>query len=209
MTKGQKILLVFTLLVVGFYYLFSGIVEARGILAPLLVAIILALIVLPLSRKMEKNGISRGWSTFANVMLLFLISVGFTALLSFQVRSFIGDWPKIKETMKPKVEQLKTYAFEHTPLEKEDLERSNYSVMGSGNPGQKAFLFFSSTLSFMSSYLLTLIYIFFLLYYRQHFRKFILRLFPNEKKKEVDETIDKSANVTQQYLVGKLILMGL
>lgn len=210
MTKGQKILLIFTLLVVGFYYLFSGMVEARGVLAPLLVAIILALIVLPLSRKMEKKGLSRGWSTFANVILLFLISLGFLALLSFQVKSFVDDWPKIKETMKPKVEQMKAYAFEHTPLEKEDLERSNYSALGSGsNPGRQAFRFFSSTIGFVTSYLITLIYIFFLLNYRKHFREFILKLFPEEKKNEVNQTIYKSANVTQQYLVGKLILMGL
>lgn len=210
MTKGQRILLTFTLLVVGIYYLFSGLVDARAVFAPLLVAIVLALIVLPLSQKMEKKGISRGWSTFANVIFLFIISLGFLALISFQVKNFVDDWPEIKEAMKPKVEQLKAYTFEHTQLKEEDLNRSNYSLFGpDSNAGQKAFSFFSSTVGFVTSYLLTFIYIFFILNYRRHFRKFLLRIFPEEEKMNVNQTINKSATVTQQYLVGKLILMGL
>lgn len=244
LSKGKKILIFSTFAVVGLYFLFLGLVKASGFLAPLFTAIILALIVLPLSHKMESRGIKRGWSSFLNVLFLFLISIGFMALISFQIRSFVNDWPKIKRTMEPKVEQLKSFVFEHTPMEKSDLQQSGSSQSSSsgggaesqssgkqqtstlgtgsssqgsgaqggssssGSTAQKALSFFQKAIGFMGTFLLTFIYIFFLLNYRQRFKEFIFRLFPEEKRGEVSEVVHKSAKVSQQYLVGKLILMG-
>ena len=125
MTKGKQILFYSTLSVVGIYFLFLGLHEAKGFLAPFLTAIILALVVLPLSKKLERNLMKRSYASLINTFLLFLLSLGFLALVSLQVRSFISDWPKIKETMAPKVEQLKDFVFDHTPLTKGDLERSD------------------------------------------------------------------------------------
>ncbi len=210
MTKGQKILFYSTLFIIFFYFLFLGLSKAKVFLAPLLTAIILALVVLPLSHKMESKKMKRSISSFFNTILLFLISLGFVALVSFQVKSFVDDWPKIKETMKPKVEQLQSFVFEHTPMEKQDLEQYQDGSMGSlESQGQKAFTFFNKTIGFMGTFLLTFIYIFFLLNYRRRFKEFLLHLFSEDKKGKIREIIHKSAQVVQQYLVGKLILIGM
>ncbi|PAU94309.1 hypothetical protein CK503_08860 [Aliifodinibius salipaludis] len=50
---------------------------------------------------------------------------------------------------------------------------------------------------------------FFMLNYRHRFRTFLLRLFPDEKSGDVNQIVKESVNVVQQYLVGKLILIGL
>lgn len=252
-SKGKRILIFSTLVVVGLYFLFLGLVKASGFLGPLLTAIILSLIVLPLSQKMERKGLKKGLASFFNVLFLFLISLGFLAVVSFQIQSFVDDWPKIKQTMKPKVEQFKSFVFEHTPMDKSSLQNSgsgnnssssssssgsggssqesgaqenssssgfSTSSQGSGsasgassrgsssNKAQKALSFFNKTVGFIGTFLLTFIYIFFLLNYRRRFKEFLFRLFPEKRKGEVSEVIHKSAKVSQQYLVGKLILMG-
>jgi len=131
-----------------------------------------------------------------------------------QVKNLVDDWPKIKETMKPKVEKLKGFVFEHTPLSQKDLEKSSKGALSipfistGSKPGQKAATFFSKVMSFFGTYLLTFIYIFFILNYRKHFRKFLLRLFPDEKRIRIQKVILKSATVIQQYLIGKLILIA-
>lgn len=212
MTSGKQILKYSTFSIVGLYFLFLGITKGKVFLAPFMTAVVLALVVLPVSRKMGRN-MKRGLSSFLSTFLLFLISVGFMALLSFQVKSFVSDWPKIKETMRPKVEQLKSFAFQHTPLEKSDLNRSEQGsgmFMGSGSTrGQQAANFFSKTIGFFGTYLLVFIYVFFILNYRMRFKAFLLRLFPEEKEEKVRKVIHQSATVAQQYLVGKLLLMGL
>lgn len=212
MSQGQKILFYSTLVFVGFYFFFIGVIEAKTFLAPLLTAIILMLLALPLSRFLEKIGIGRGIASFLTTFVLFLFSMFFLWLVSFQVRSFIDDWPEIKEKMEPKLDDFKTYVFEHTPLTKNDLEKS---MEGDGIPflgsaqetGTMAISFFSKTIGFTGTFLLVFIYIFFFLTYRNKFRKFIVLLFADEKKEEVNDVVAKSSTVVQQYLIGRLLLM--
>lgn len=263
MSSGKKILFYSTLFIVTIYFLFLGLFEAKGFLIPITTAVILALVILPLGQALERKGVNRGFSSFLSTFSLFLISLAFMALVSFQIQSFVSKWPQIKETMKPKVEQAKTYIFQHTPLQKTDLQNSgknlpfmednsnsqnpnskatnsndqgNQNAAGPGSSssgsnstasqasqngstaqagggsitskGKKAFNFLIKTVGFIGSFLLVFIYIFFLLTYRKRFKEFLLRLFPKEKNGEVKQIIHKSATVTQQYLVGKLMLSG-
>ena len=212
MTQGKKILFTSTIVFVCFYFFIAGLVEAKSFLAPLLTAIILAVLSLPITRLIQKTGIGKGLASFLTTFLLFLFTLGFMWIISLQVRSFIQDWPEIKETMTPKIEEFKSFVFENTPLTENDL---NSSIKGDGLPfigsaqktGAMAFGFFSKSLSFMGTYLLVFIYIFFLLAYRAKFKKFIVMLFPDEKKREVEKVTAKSVTVVQQYLVGRLLLM--
>ncbi|MFO7719470.1 MAG: AI-2E family transporter [Gillisia sp.] len=212
MSQGKRILLNSSLVFVGGYFLFTGLVEAKGFLAPLLTGIILALVVLPLSRKIEKIGMGRAITSFLSTFLIFLFSLGFMWLISFQVKSFIDDWPEIKETMKPKVDQLRSFVMEQTPLSKEDMdisgEEGEFSLIGAvSQKSEKALGFFSQTFGFFGNYLLVFIYIFFLLNYREKFKNFIVLLFPDEKKKEIQKVVSKSGSVVQGYLAGTLLLM--
>lgn len=81
-------------------------------------------------------------------------------------------------------------------------------ISGNGNAGQKAASFLNKAMGFFGDYLLTFIYIFFLLNYRHRFKEFILLLFKDSQREKVKEVIEDSAKVTQKYLVGKLILIG-
>ena len=239
MSKGKKILFYSTLLILGTYFLFLGLTKAKAFLIPLMTAIILALLMVPLARKMEKGFMNRTASSLLNTFIIFLASVGFMALVSFQIKSIVDKWPDIKKTMEPKIEQLREFVLEHSPMEEGDIKHSQagqtgqqqtgqqqneqgqgqqaqaeeggpVSFMGSqSNTGQRAAAFFNQVMSFFADYLLTFIYIFFLLNYRHRFKEFLIRLFPDEKKEKVKDVIQNSANVTQKYLIGKLILIGL
>lgn len=192
----------------------KGLPASRGFMAPIVTAFVLALIILPLSRIMEKGVIKRNISSLISTIIIFLFSLGFLSLCSLQVQSFINQWPSIKETMEPEIEEFKTFLFEHTALEKESLQEP--SMPGAIpfleeplNEGARAAKFVRSVLSFMGVYLLTFVYIFFILSYRRHFRKFLLRLFPDERKMQIDKILTESADVVQKYLFGRILLMGI
>src|SRR5690606_20403801 len=82
---------------------------------------------------------------------------------------------------------------------------SNFSTGENG--GQSAFSLVNSAFGFMADFLLTFIYIFFLLNYRRKFKEFILRLFPDHKRDEVAKVVTQTATVAQQYLYGKFLLI--
>jgi len=213
-STGKKILYTATMFIVGIYFLFLGLVEAQGFLAPLVMSIVLALLMIPLSNRLENLGLRRGWSSFLCTILLFIISLGVFALLSFQVKNFVDDWEEIQEQMKPKIEQAEQYMYEHTALNKEDFEaykeQNDLSTFGGeGSSGQRAFNFMKGVMSFLSNYLLVFIYIFFLLTYRKKFKIFFLKLAPDRQQEEAREVIDNTATLVQQYLVGKSFLIVL
>lgn len=213
MASGKKILYFSTLSILLLYFTFSGLIKAKSFLAPLSIAVILSLLVYPLSRMMERSFVNRMTASLINTILLFLISVGFFALLSMQVKNLANDWPKIEETMTPKIEKLEQFIQDRTPLDASDFknstENTSFPYLGIGaNPRKKAAGILNSVMSFFGTYLLTFVYIFFTLNYRKHFKRFLLKLFPDERRQRIENIITNSADVTQKYLLGKLILIA-
>ncbi|MDT0650844.1 AI-2E family transporter [Autumnicola edwardsiae] len=218
MSKGKKFLLYPAIIIVGTYFLFLGLIKGEGFLSPFITAVILALLMLPLARIMERK-ISRSVVSLISGFLIFLVSLGFLALVSFQLKNFVEQWPDIKETMEPKIEKLKQFAQENTPLNKEQLQisdsastskNSSIPLVGesSQNSGKRAASFLGTLLGAIGNYLLTFIYIFFLLNYRHKLKEFILHLFPEEKRQEVESVVSECMKVAPQYLVGRLMLIA-
>ena len=210
MASAKKILIYTSVSVIFLYFFFLGLAEAKSFLAPLTTAAVLAILVLPLNRKMEKSFLNRAAASMINTIFLLLISLGFFALISMQIKNLVDDWPKIEETMYPKVEELKEFVFEHTPVSQADIDEasSGKPLFGIGSSPGKAMSFFNSVMGFFGNYLLTFVYIFFILNYRRHFMKFLLMLFPDERRKKIGKIVTQSAKVVQQYLLGRLLLIG-
>ena len=209
MFTRKNLLFYLTAFVLTTYFLFLGLTKAKGFFTPLITGVILSLIVLPLSRKMESK-MNRSIASVLNSVFLFLVSIGLMSIISLQIRSFSEDWPKIEETMTPKIERVKEFALQHTPLNEKDIQETlNKSSISDLNLKNRVMSFMSGLTSFMANYLLTFVYVFFLLNYRRIFKDFLLRIFPDDKRKNVKTIIDKSASVAPQYLIGKLMLMGL
>lgn len=216
MTRGSKIIFYTAAILLIIVLTFYGLVKAQPFLAPFSIAFILSLVVLPFSNKME-HSMSRGLAAFLNTIMLLLISLGIVALVAMQIQNLVSDWPKIKQRMQPKIEQAEDFIIKNTPLNKQDLQSSKKQSGGSwlpfiGSSGKSSIQatgILGTVFGFLGNYLLTFVYIFFLLFYRRRFKAFMLRIFPDEKKERVNNTLEKSASVAPRYLRGKLILMGI
>lgn len=112
--KVKRLLFVSTLVIVGLYFVFFGLTKAQGFLAPVVTAILLALLMLPLSKKLESHGIGRGWSAFICVMVLMAFVAGIFFVVSLQVQSAAKQWPQMEQKIQPKIEQLQQYINKHT-----------------------------------------------------------------------------------------------
>ena len=211
MFKNKNAFLLICVSIITFYFLVIGVVESKGFLAPLVTGIVLALLMLPVNQWMEKR-IKRVWASLFSSIILFLVSIGLLVLISFQIQTFVEKWPEIQEKMEPKIEQLESLALKHTPLEREDIKEQKQSFendSGSTANSEKIQKYLSNTMSFMANYLLVFIYVFFLLNYRRIFKNFILNVTSSSKKERVQKMISDSIEVVPEYLMGKLILMGL
>jgi predicted PurR-regulated permease PerM len=59
-----------------------------------------------------------------------------------------------------------------------------------------------SLLSIFTSLILMLVYVYLLLFYRTHIKKFLLKLSPPGRQSEFEQIILDATNVSQQYLLG-------
>lgn len=225
-SKGKEIIVLCTLLIVGTYFLFFGLAKAHAFLAPLTIAVLLALLMIPFSNKLESWGISRAWAAFISDLVLLGFFIGLFYIVSIQVQNVAKDWPQIKEKLKPKIEQVQQFIAAHSPYSVDELNQkidekisggdkknntsqSNQSTSGSQNKGLGGMVSTAimSFFSFLGSTLLTFVYIFFFLFYRKKFKLSILKFIPEENQEQGIQVIRGSSKVSQNYLLGKLILI--
>ncbi|MBN7811040.1 AI-2E family transporter [Algoriphagus sp. H41] len=103
--KSNSIVLRFALLVLGVFFLVNGMVLAEVFLVPLVFGVMLTLVCIPLARKFEKKGVSRGLASFASVVLCILVYVAFFAVIAIQVGSVSERWPEIEEKLSPRLNE--------------------------------------------------------------------------------------------------------
>jgi len=200
--------------IVFLVFMFWGAIQAKSFLAPLLVAFILMLLILPMARRFEQWGLSKSLASLAGTLSLFIISLGFFTLVSAQIKNVVDKWDTIQETMEPKIEKATKFIVKTTPVTEEKLEGykqnlNNFKIIATSDNRSGALAYVSGLVSFMGTYLLVFIYVFFLLRFRYKFKLFILKFFSENNDGEVKQIIHKIAKVAQGYLLGKLKLIGL
>ena len=201
-------------LIVGVYLLFSGVISTQPVLAPLVTAVILSLVILPLNKRLEKV-MHRSLASILSTLVLVLVSIGIIFLVFLQIKNFTDSWPKIEKSMKPKIEKFQNFAIENTPLTKSDFDefKSQIKTSESGisvkETGKTVTGMVMKVFGFIGNYLLTFIYIFFMLRYRTKFYTFLVGITKKEKQDNIKTILRKSSEVSTQYLVGKAILIGL
>lgn len=241
--RASSLIIILTTSVVGIYFFFSLLIKGQPFFAPLSIAILLTLLMVPLSNKLESWGFSRGWASFVCTLILMGFFTGLFFIVSAQVKTAAEQWPEMKEKAKPKIEQLQKYIEEHTGIsEAEQDKKMKESVPGGGSGEQQtsdgenqqsgdgnsgsqetgsggesggagtsvlhsAAKAVWAFVGFLGTSLLTFVYIFFLLVYRAHFEKAILKFIPSEQKETGRKALRDIGQVTQNYLLGKLMLI--
>ncbi|GEQ86429.1 AI-2E family transporter [Patiriisocius marinistellae] len=204
----------FTAFIVGMFFLIYGLIEAKVFLAPICVAVILTLLLIPLDNIFAKWIKKRTITSLLSTLVLFSVSVGFFVLVTAQINNVVDEWDTIKETMTPKVEQLATFLTEKTPITEEKVNGlkakfKTSKLVGQEGNREKAFAVVSQLFSFFGTFLLVFIYVFFLLRFREKFKIFFISLFSENNTSEIKKTLQEITEVAQGYLVGKFKLIGL
>lgn len=175
--------------------------EGSFILVPLVWGVFFAFALNPMAVWFEKKAIPRGMSIALSILLVSLVVLGVFYLLLNQMIGLIREIPEIGENLQLKIER---YSDEISLILGEgftdpDHKSEFWSILKPEN--------FNQTL-FTTGKSLTLagiipLYIFLLLYYKDFFAEFLVRI-SKEKKEEVMAWIRDSGIVIQSYLIGMI-----
>lgn len=184
--------------------LFWALYHSQEIVVPFCFGGLFAMLLLPVSRKMESKGMGRGLSCFLSLLLFVLIIAGLFALLAWQITDLAKDLSGIEEQIKQYIARVQEYinaTFGISPDEQKQMMEKQQQSGGSGI-SSAVMGFMSSFVSILVNIVLVLVYIFLLLYFRGQIKRFILKLVKPEDQEKTKTIITKASGVAQQYLTG-------
>lgn len=198
----------YTILLLGLLLVIYFLQAFQSFLVPIFFSILFALLLLPLSERLERK-MPRSLAIIITIVIIFLILGLFIWLLSTQIMSFSAEMQNISEKLKVFVDNVQDFLFRKfgiKPTNRNELLSKNLSTLQEN--GTK---FLGSTISITTGALsvITLIpiYIFCMLYYRDHFRRFIFQCIPREKRDAFMHTMDTIQKVVESYISGLMIVI--
>ena len=203
--KAATILLIIVLTVVILVY-------GKPFLVPLTIAALLSMLLIPLTKYLEKKRFNRVLAIILSILTL----VGFFALviffISWQVTDLASDASKIEQQVNQKYSQVQQLVTEKLGIPKAQQDKMIEQQKESA-PGKLSAVItglISGAGNFLTNLLIVLVYIFLMLYFRGKLKKFILKLVPPARQSNASVVIDQSQQVAQKYLGGlALMIVGL
>ncbi len=197
-------LLSISLLITGLYWL-------QDLIIPVVFAFIFAVMLHPLVALLERWRLPK---VLAIILALLLAMVVIGALLSLavnQIADFRAQLPVLEQRLRLFLEQMLTLIEQNFHMTRthqiRQLQDHAQGLLSEG--GVLLSHTVSGTLGFLSQTVLVLLYVFFLLYYRQFFREFLVKVFHKTSEDNLNAVIRKIYLVIQNYLVGLLMVMGI
>jgi predicted PurR-regulated permease PerM len=192
------VILVLSALIIAFMIL------AQNILIPLVLSIFFTFLLLPVSGKLESWRIPRSLAILISILLAFVFFGALISLFVQQISSFISDWPTLQKIISVKWESLQQFVVETFHISKIEQEAwlTNKIKENASTGGVLVFGIFSATTSFLASFSLIPIYVFFLTLYKDKIKEFVRLISKENNNDQALNVVKKVSQVSQKYLTG-------
>lgn len=163
----------------------------------------LAMLMTPVSNRLEKHSMSRVFSTLISVSAILAVLAGFVMLLSSQVANVSEDFPGIRSKVEQGVSSLEVWINNTLGISSDTLESKASDAMTTAGGYITGML--KGVFSFFGGLLLILVFTFLFLLQREKYENFVVMLYREDKRTEAKKMIGKISKIAQQYLGGRLI----
>ncbi|MEJ1240746.1 AI-2E family transporter [Chryseolinea sp. T2] len=194
-----------SLLAIGL--LAAGVVLGRDIIIPILFAILLATLLLPIVKFLKSKGLHKVLSILIPVVLTFVTFVAILYFLSTQIMHFLDDAPALKERFVTLGHSFQKWVNEHMNIAvSKQNEYIEDTVAGIKEKSPQVVGKTLGSLTGSLAYVVLLpIYTFLILYYRETIKYFIVGVFKNGTEEEVRDVLLQSSTIAQKYVTGLMI----
>ena len=202
LNKTIKILLLVFLSALILYH-------GRPFLVPLAFAALLAMLLLPLSEKLESWGVNKAISKVLSILVIVLFFAGIIALLAWQVSDMSQNAPEIEKSINAKVQQVREYITNTLGIPQQKQQEILQKQQQSSGSKLSATISgaFASVGTLLTNFLLILVYIFLFMYFRAHLKKFVLKLVPPQETANANRIMQNSRKVAQKYITGMMLMI--
>ncbi len=191
-------------LIMFFFYV------AQGILVPLFFAILLASLLLPINRYLERKGFHHILAIMLSLLFSLVVIVALLYFLVDQISDFFDDLPTIQarlDNLSWIIHKWIRTTFHITIRTQNAYIDDSFAKMKASGRGM--FGAFDTITQVLSYVILLPLYTFLLLYYHDMIKKFLVACFNTSRESEVREILHESQAVSQSYIAGLMIEMAI
>ncbi len=199
----------YTFMLIGLSLLVFVLHKLDDLLLPLVYAILLSLLLMPLVTTLEKWRWPRMLAIAAALLVVVLFIAGLFTFFGSQIISLRSELPLIQSKLVvlfDQQQQLLSKRFHFQPMSHDEVINSSLSALQSQSSKYLGSTL-NTTLGVLSTITLVPIYIFCFLYYRDHLRQFMFRFVEPDKRTMVLHTVDNIQHVVQGYMSGLLTVI--
>jgi predicted PurR-regulated permease PerM len=199
----------FTVVLLMLILIFSGLYFGKDFLMPVGLAALLAILLNPIVKRLQKWGLGRIFATLVAIILVLLVIAGLVYLLTTQLIIFVDDIPQLKENVARKLAGLQTFISDKLDISPQrQLSWANDRVAQTlQNSGSLINSMLSATGDTLTIIAPMPIYIFFFIFYKEKFKNFLLKVYPDDQNYRVRLVVEQIKAVVQNYLSGVLTVI--
>jgi predicted PurR-regulated permease PerM len=169
----------------------------------------LAMLMSPVCRWLDSKGIHRVLSTLICILVLLAIFVFVVGVVVAQVTNFQKDLPLIEAKANAMINGIHKYVEKEfdVPVEQQKTILQNQVKNSTRSSASYITGIVAGATGLLASLAITLVVTFLLLYEKEKYETFFLRLFKEEDEDQNKEILGKITLVAQKYLTGRAISM--
>lgn len=186
-----------------------ALIFGKPFLVPLTFAGLLSMLLLPVTRWLEKKGLNKALSTLAAITLLLIFLSIVLFFISWQMSDIASNTSKLQQTITQKYEQIKDFVSQQLGVSHQKQEQliKEQQQSSSGKMGGMAASVVSGISGFLTDTLLVFVYIFLFIYLRGRLKGFIIRLVPVQERGNAMTILNDTQQVTVKYLSGLFLMI--
>ena len=192
------------------FLVIAALVFARGFLVPFCFSLLIAFILMPAVRWLEKKKIPTVISIILSFMAVVGIIFGISYFFGSQIANIITDFQNFTEDFTNLLDQgIKKYneTFDFLPPIDHELVQQKAISFFQDSGGSILSSTFAQTSSFFASAFLVPVYVFLLLLYRKGIKKGITFFFAESKRTNVEQVLYEVQGVGKNYIYGLFTVM--
>jgi predicted PurR-regulated permease PerM len=192
-----------TVIMFGMVLLSYILLNLRDILVPLAFALLLAILLNPLTIFLEKHRFSRVAAIAVSILAAMFFIAGVTYFLFMEVKSFSTEWPLFKQKFGMLFTKFQHFA--RTDFGINTKKQNEY--ISEAETGMKPVLAtaMGTILGGLEMAFLLPVYAFLFLYYKKLIVNFLFELFAEADEKEVGVVLSQTKGAIQNYMFGLLL----
>lgn len=189
-----------------FFLVFAGLYFSKPFLFPFTLAAIVAMLLLPLCKRVEKKGLNRPMAALLSMFMLALTIAGIVILLIWQMSDIARDFSQMQSKIVDLIHDVQGFLKAKLGISQQQQQKFLESSKSSGG-GAGMTQILSGTLGLVVDFVLVVVYVFIFLIFRTHLKRFILRVVPPEESEKTEKVIHDTTRVSYKYLSGLAMMI--